>query len=750
MNIHLNFKSEANPNLIKNISNFIDLKKSEPEKLILFFNSCYSLLNFLVPESIHQISTLCQKIQLTLPDSFIANVAGALKLRIERHAQPILFNSRENSSISVEIGLKRIREESEVKSSKKAKFFNELNIEEILLLNDVLNLDYSDLKKINKELYEKIENCLKTHNSNWREIQDSNGYTILHYVSIFNKSKIIKGILYSAKNINDQSNRLKITPLHCAMNNSVAFKLLIERNANPGLKDARNRNIFEWAIINKNNEFLKILIDWLIKVGFENEYKILIEEIIYLTAQLEDPGLFDFIINRGIGIDSSSPRKTTALMLACASRNEKIVQRLIAAGADVNKKNLRNGSLPINYAIESGALNIVLELVKHHADVNFILADGQNFVEQVLSSRKLSSSESEFLLNSVTSLDKTINEKIVSPKLLASIWGITHPLFFNIRDLKIEFMGLFPYSTLNRMSQFLQAYLPELTKHFPTYFDKEKTDKILRLSSELCLSYKFKNISSKEILASAKHCPQILTSSCNEHMTSVVFDENKFVKCDRGGIYRGHGVTTYQLQKKITEEVIDKIRNPDNFNFFYNEVNQILGLKKLTSYALKDQKVGNCTWANLKAALFAVFTLLDLDQSKKSPVKEIYKSFTSFTRKKELELYLEKVKLGILEPDWLLLSQIKLTLNRKLRGKLTGLQKENFEGALKLFEVYLKPKICTITPQNKSEIIHYFIAMNDQQAIENFLSLYPDFDFNQHSRGIVPLLIAKKEEDHTV
>ena len=67
---------------------------------------------------------------------------------------------------------------------------------------------------------------------------------------------------------------------------------------------------------------------------------------------------------------------------------------------------------------------------------------------------------------------------------------------------------------------------------------------------------------------------------------------------------------------------------------------------------------------------------------------------------------------------------------------MIGLQKENFAKALALFDEYLTPEICHVTPKNKYELFYYFLIRKNQVAITNFLKEQSDFNPNRSIRGI--------------
>lgn len=72
----------------------------------------------------------------------------------------------------------------------------------------------------------------------------------------------------------------------------------------------------------------------------------------------------------GVNVDIADMRGYTALMMAVLRGNPAIVQRLVAAGADVNRRVPVNGATPLLLAMEHGNLEIVKTLLDAGADIN--------------------------------------------------------------------------------------------------------------------------------------------------------------------------------------------------------------------------------------------------------------------------------------------------------------------------------------------------------------------------------------------
>lgn len=95
------------------------------------------------------------------------------------------------------------------------------------------------------------------------------------------------------------------------------------------------------------------------------------------AAKYGDMGLVEKLLLQGAKVDTGDAKGWTPLIFAAQSGNEKLVQILIAHGADVNRRtSTETGSTVLCFAVEGGNLNVIQDLLNHGAVINGKARDG--------------------------------------------------------------------------------------------------------------------------------------------------------------------------------------------------------------------------------------------------------------------------------------------------------------------------------------------------------------------------------------
>ncbi len=623
------------------------------------------------------------------------------------------------------------------------------SIEEVLFINNSL-------------LYGRLYQALDEGVSDFLSIQGENGYTLLHYLSFFTDLRLIHILLNLTKQIDRQDNFSQSTPLHFAYHHEQLIYLLVDHGANIALKNSKGETFVDLLLVNNQDLLIKRLanpqinpVHWqkffdpLVSKAFaekseklicliltiieQNQENIFIEYFIYFAscASLE---VLQLTLAQGVSIDAKF-FKERALDLACIHKNLESVQRLVAAGANTNYINPVNKYLAIDYALQEGDVKIA-EFLMANMKLNFVTFEGTCFAEILLSTNSIAPKKIQKLLCKAKTLNPSIKKNLLSPRLVATIWGSKAPTFFEFAQLPINYMGLFPYAAVKKLNKILKTYLPTLIAHFPNYFNEKKVEALKNLPLQLTQNSNLAQIDAEKILINSKSAPQILLYDNLSHLATVVLYGQTIAKCNRGyGSDGKNGITIYRSQLEMTEEMIEQIRTRHDMDFFCVEMDEELQLLKKEKVKFKPQRVGNCTWTSLKTALYAVLVLIS-NQEEKKVIPQIYKSYSSFARFYELKRYLKKIISYELKPDWLLLTTIRLKIEKKLTRNLHELQRENFEQSLKLMNKLLTKEFCKLTIETQSEMLHYFIAAGWEEQVKEFLKECPDFDLDAPCRGM--------------
>lgn len=143
--------------------------------------------------------------------------------------------------------------------------------------------------------------------------------------------------------------------------------------------------------------------------------------------------------------------------------------------------------------------------------------------------------------------------------------------------------------------------------------------------------------------------PLLMQSGVFErHNIGLFFHQNRFYICNRGFGASAHAVEIFEMKDRslFTREVMAQLQSA-HFNTpkEFQDLLQTLNLRHVGEMDQKWQKVGNCTWANLKSAVLAAIydTLEDRFPDPAERLiesKRLYTMFTSFGRKNFLDEYL--------------------------------------------------------------------------------------------------------------
>lgn len=148
----------------------------------------------------------------------------------------------------------------------------------------------------------------------------------------------------------------------------------------------------------------------------------------------------------------------------------------------------------------------------------------------------------------------------------------------------------------------------------------------------------------------------ILPVAYEGHAISIIKYKNLLVRCDRGEYGKENGtVIFYEVGNShmLTNDFLMKLIYQKLSRKFVNEdLVYLLGLKKVFTLPLPEQSSGNCSWANIEAALLASVFLLFLGDTKmiremnhaadcEHKAFHIYESWMQWDRDRSLDFCIE-------------------------------------------------------------------------------------------------------------
>ncbi len=188
-----------------------------------------------------------------------------------------------------------------------------------------------------------------------------------------------------AANLKDANGRI---PLRFTDNPEI-IKLLINKGADPFIKDNRGRSVLKFlmnyalrfpSLREQKKAALTAYIESGTKFpsrGDEGKY------FLHSAALIGHEKLFSQIIENNVDINSLNNSEGTLLHSAAFGGLTEVTEKLIKGGLDINAKN-RYGQTPVMLAAMEGHKNVVSELIENDADLNIKSDAGKNAADYAL------------------------------------------------------------------------------------------------------------------------------------------------------------------------------------------------------------------------------------------------------------------------------------------------------------------------------------------------------------------------------
>lgn len=251
--------------------------------------------------------------------------------------------------------------------------------------------------------------------------------------------------------------------------------------------------------------------------------------------------------------------------------------------------------------------------------------------------------------------------------------------------------------------------------------------------------------------------PICIASGYDWHATYVIFWGNYLIDCNRGfASGKNPGICVYKLtdMQLVTSKIVQSLvkRHDQNCEEFFNrkKIEEVLKAKLLHWQPMKRQRVGNCTYVNVKTgflALMVIQYLLDHKARHRIPslsneewqenftlLFPIYKKWSVFDGHLVFREFKQDVEQAIED-----LGQPHLLK----KGKGTGLERATFQFYKAIFDIFIK----CVTASKKThdlllEIRKLQIAINfaQMEVIDNGCKTYPNGQETAEKPG--------KEADH--
>ena len=218
-----------------------------------------------------------------------------------------------------------------------------------------------------------------------------------------------------------------------------------------------------------------------------------------IAVRAGDPARVKALLDAGTDVNSRDPLGGTALLDACWMGNSEIVTLLLAHGADVNAVHRESGATPLKYAVLTARPKVVEQLLAAGADVRHTFRDGETALH--LAASRSNPTIIEMLLKARASLDATdrdgstpLDDAVLHDQISAVTCLLSHGADIN-RTRPADGRGALHEASVKGFSDLV----PTLLKAGASPIQK---DRFGQTPLDLALAYKNANVIS-ELLKSA-------------------------------------------------------------------------------------------------------------------------------------------------------------------------------------------------------------------------------------------------------
>lgn len=351
----------------------------------------------------------------------------------------------------------------------------------------------------------------------------------------------------------------------------------------------------------------------------------LADEIIY-----NRPTNVERLLKRGADVNEIDDYGFTPLIEAAIANNENMAELLITHGAKVNEPDVTGGTA-LHWGVENNNLSLCRLLLKQGANPNAYTNYGQPILVKPLLRRQQDLKELLYQHGAnLTFARDYINTKLMGHRF--ELLGRVDILNSAGKFIEIDFEGFILEFTLNIILDSLLHFTNNfaarnLRNHFHTM---QQVIDAFATAAELVKyqQYMVKITEHKErINALLNQELLLLPIGSQGHAVTFIKFGNFLAKCDRGeNSLHEPSVIIYKVrnQKAFTTEFFKFLLYQKHDKDFVNsEIKQMLSLEAIANIPLSSQISGNCSWANIEAAIPTIIFMLLLKERKQPRGQEL-------------------------------------------------------------------------------------------------------------------------------
>lgn len=325
--------------------------------------------------------------------------------------------------------------------------------------------------------------------------------------------------------------------------------------------------------------------------------------------------------------------------LLCAAIREK-KKKLVSHLVENNAADLDNEGSPLIAALRSGQYDLVNLFNAHGVDLNRIGSEGVTPLTYAMEV------EDEKAIQTMKQLgaDEALADHNFQLKYGAALWGLGGDIVLEDSKGRPQRCSLEGHSEITTSRLFFE--------NVEAFFCSDRSKSTLSEQAIHTLVEAFReargveqSLFERRLLSGTSFVRFHLVEPA--HLISLVFHGGRCFLCNRGSGMTTHAIERYELDlEKVSEKSLDQLdeaRTVEEIQALLKEA----GAVHTGGIDQKPQKVGNCTWANIESAFFALLSVITEGSEhvfRKGEAKDLYKRFTSFARERWLENYLATSK----------------------------------------------------------------------------------------------------------
>lgn len=328
---------------------------------------------------------------------------------------------------------------------------------------------------------------------------------------------------------------------------------------------------------------------------------------------------FDLYVRQGESLDDIDEYGFTPLIECAITRQPNIAEQLLSRGVMVNKADV-TGRTALHWAVDNEDIAMVRLLLQHGANPNaytnaglsilvYPLLRGQNTLKHLLYQHE---AKLDFALD------------FIRGKLLGHRYELQGDIdIINAEGefIELDFEGFILEFTVAIVKDSLRRFTSSYsTRQWREFFPSlHLIMDAFGIASQLLQLQHHVNLS-KEDLNNIKiwlNAPLlILPAASRGHAMCFVRFHHLWAKIDRGENSLKEGsVNIYEITKPAAFDLnflCEFLYKKQSRNYFHEQINQKLGLSPIAKLPISSQITGNCSWANIQAAVPTAFAMQEL------------------------------------------------------------------------------------------------------------------------------------------